>query len=180
MKDTVTKFKWFTVTDYEEEELWLREMHKQGLKLKKVRFCVFTFEKCEPEDVIYRLEYDPNPIAPEYEQMLKDYGWEYFDEYNRFKYYRKPAAAAKNEKEAELFSDNESRLAMLSKVVTTRLVPIIAIFLTCVIPGFSHSFTGTGRVVLLSVYAVLFVLYMWVLLHCVRKITMLKRKYQKD
>lgn len=180
MESTVTKFKWFIITDYEEEEQWLREQHKNGLKLKSVRFCVFTFEKCEPEDVIYRLEYDPNPLAPDYEQMLKDYGWEYFAEYNRFKYFRKPASEAQNEKEAELFSDNESRLAMLSKVTTTRLAPIIVIFLTCVIPGFRNAFTGTGRIAMLSIYTLLLVLYLWILIHCAIKITKLKKKYQKN
>ena len=31
-----TRFKWFTVPEWEKEEIWLREQHKQGWKLIKV------------------------------------------------------------------------------------------------------------------------------------------------
>ena len=56
MTKTVTRF--FTIADFIEEEKWLREMHNQGWKLSKMTPpCFFTFESCEPEDVIYRLDF---------------------------------------------------------------------------------------------------------------------------
>ena len=50
---TKTVFKWFDITMHEEEQEWLRDMHKQGWKLQRVRGLVFTFASCEPEDVVY-------------------------------------------------------------------------------------------------------------------------------
>lgn len=43
---TKTFIRFFTVTDFIEEENWLREQHKKGLKLKSfIAPCFFTFEK---------------------------------------------------------------------------------------------------------------------------------------
>ena len=48
---TETKFRFFTIADYEDEEIWLRKMHNDGLKLVKVNPPgIYTFEECEPED----------------------------------------------------------------------------------------------------------------------------------
>ena len=59
MREKKTVFKWFTVAKYEEEQEYLRQMHQAGWKLVKVSFLGFyTFEKCEPEDVIYQLDYN--------------------------------------------------------------------------------------------------------------------------
>ena len=56
MRKTLVRF--FTIADYEEEELWLRKQHRNGLKLVKMTPpFFFTFEECTPEDVIYRLDY---------------------------------------------------------------------------------------------------------------------------
>ena len=50
--------RFFTIADYKEEERWLREQHKQGWKLVRMTVpCFYTFESCEPQDVIYRLDY---------------------------------------------------------------------------------------------------------------------------
>ena len=65
----------FTIADYEEEEAWLRNQHKDGWKLvKMIPPCVYLFEACEPEDVIYRLDYRNSRQTDEYMQMLKDFG----------------------------------------------------------------------------------------------------------
>ena len=51
MNKTFTKL--FTIADYEEEELWLREQSRKGWKLvKMVPPLFYTFEQTEPEDVI--------------------------------------------------------------------------------------------------------------------------------
>ena len=58
MKDTKTMLRFYTIADFREEEIWLREEHRNGWKLTKMRPpCFFRFEKCEPEDVIYRLDF---------------------------------------------------------------------------------------------------------------------------
>jgi hypothetical protein len=62
---TETKFRFFTIADYEEEEIWLRKMHNEGLKLVKViPPGIYTFEECEPEDVIYRMDFSNQNKMP--------------------------------------------------------------------------------------------------------------------
>ena len=75
---TKTVIRFFTVADFQEEEKWLREQSKKGLKLlKMVPPCFFVFEQSTPEDVIYRLDYKNNTECEDYMQMFNDYGWEY-------------------------------------------------------------------------------------------------------
>ena len=53
MSETKTTFKWFTIFQYEEEQEYLRQMHKAGWKLNKVSFPGFYhFTECTPEDVV--------------------------------------------------------------------------------------------------------------------------------
>ena len=120
-----TFYRIFTIADYEEEEAWLREQHKKGWKLvRMVPPCFFTFASCEPEDVIYRLDYKNSSQSAEYMQMLKDFGWEYIGDCLGWLYFRKPAQAAETEEDGELFSETASRVEMVSRIVRTRLVPL--------------------------------------------------------
>ena len=83
-KSRKTEIRIFTIADYEEEEVWLREQHRQGWKLVNTNLPVFYhFVKCEPEDVVYRLDYKNSEEDGNYMQMFQDYGWEYFNSCNR-------------------------------------------------------------------------------------------------
>ena len=57
----------------------------------------YYFEPCEPEDVAYRLDFNPQEGADKecYLQMDADYGREYIQQLNDFSYFRKRAADAK-------------------------------------------------------------------------------------
>lgn len=56
MSETKVKIRFYTIADFNEEEIWLRKEHQSGWKLvKMVPPCFYHFEKCQPEDVIYRL-----------------------------------------------------------------------------------------------------------------------------
>ncbi|MBQ1690677.1 MAG: DUF2812 domain-containing protein, partial [Firmicutes bacterium] len=73
-----TFIRFFTIADYEDEELWLRYKHREGWKLVSMTPpCFYHFESCEPEDVIYRMDFKNNTQTPEYMQMISDFGWEY-------------------------------------------------------------------------------------------------------
>ena len=54
-----------TIADYDIEAFYLREMHAQGWKLRKVSYSIllfavkYTFEKCQPEQVSYQLDFYP-------------------------------------------------------------------------------------------------------------------------
>ncbi|WP_242622776.1 DUF2812 domain-containing protein [Lachnoclostridium sp. Marseille-P6806] len=87
--------RFFSIADFAEEEIWLREQHKKGWKLARmVPPCFYIFEACEPEDTIYRLDYRNKEQTAEYMQMMEDFGWEYFAKCVGWLYFRKPAAAA--------------------------------------------------------------------------------------
>ena len=181
MRKTMTRV--FTIADYEEEEIWLREQHKNGWKLVNMTVpCFYTFESCEPEDVIYRLDFKNMDQSEEYMQMLKDFGWEYFDQCMGWLYFRKPAGAAESEEEGELFSDNESRVNLVSHVMKTRLLPLAIIFLCCVIPNFvkfvSGAYVGYAGMFLGILFAVLFVIYVVLLVHCGTKLRRIRNKYR--
>ena len=58
-KKTVIRF--FTIADYEEEEIWLHNQHMNGWRLVKMILpCFFLFEKCTPAETAYRLDYKNN------------------------------------------------------------------------------------------------------------------------
>ena len=84
MKDVKKEFRWFSITEYEKEAEYLRRRHKEGWKFKNVTYPgIYIFEKCEPQDVIYQLDYNPDGIKNqgEYVQMFEDCGWEYLKEF---------------------------------------------------------------------------------------------------
>ena len=68
-----TLIRFFTIADYEEEEIWLRKQHQSGWRIvKMIPPCIYVFEECEPEDMIYRLDYKNSWQTEEYMQMFKD------------------------------------------------------------------------------------------------------------
>lgn len=132
-------FRFFTLFDYDKEEKWLNEMNKKGWKLRKGGLC-FVFDKCEPEDVVYKLDFQKNDIDKNgYLKMYEDYGWEYVYSFNNYMYFRKNAdniSDSEDSNELDIFSDNESKLDMMKKIIKWKLLPILCIFLALVIPNF--------------------------------------------
>ena len=59
MSNKKTTLKLFTIAQYQQEEEYLSSMHENGWKLSKITFPgIYHFEKCEPEDVVYQLDYN--------------------------------------------------------------------------------------------------------------------------
>ncbi|MDT8716771.1 DUF2812 domain-containing protein [Clostridium sp. 19966] len=119
-------FKFFWAWDMEKEEDWLNEMSKKGYKLEKARLAVFTFRKAEKDDYIYKLSYKRVRGAKrqEYNQLFKDFGWEYVTYCNCWNYFRKKASDS-NE---EIYTDNESR----AEIFKTLLIFIVLMTIVCV------------------------------------------------
>ena len=64
MKNTKTLFRFFTLFEYEEEEAFLENQHKNGWKVTSYKLPGFyKFEKCDPEEVTYRIDFT-NARAP--------------------------------------------------------------------------------------------------------------------
>lgn len=135
MRDTKIKLAFFTIPEYEKEQDWLRKQHNNGWKLISATVpCIYTFEKCEPEDVVYQLDYNPDGIQrkAEYVQMFKDCGWEYIGDMVGYSYFRKPVREMNGEE--EIFCDDESKLDMARRVFRGRMVPLLVILFLIIIP----------------------------------------------
>ena len=85
-----------TIADYDREALYLRKMHTMGWKLKEVTYSnlvvavKYTFEKCQPVQVSYQLDFYPMKKSDRasYLQLFKDYGWEHITDFNGVSYFR--------------------------------------------------------------------------------------------
>ena len=127
-----TKIKWriFTIVDYEKEEKWLRSMHAQGWKF--VRFnALFHFEKCQPEDMVYKLDYCQlaSQERDTYIQLFRDYGWEYIDTSVNFSYFRKPAKDVQQEEEGNLYNP-QSKTMMLQRIARQLVISLLVLCFT--------------------------------------------------
>lgn len=171
-------FRFFTISDYEAEEAFLREQHRKGFSL--VRHALpgfYYFTQCPREDMVYRLDFPGEvPSLEEYQQFYQDYGWEYLFQVNGFHYFRKPAAAGED---TELFSDNSSRIALAERVFKTRLIPLLVIFCLCILPQLALALSNQ-RIGLSVSWALLFLAYGALFLHCGRGLRRMKRTYSSQ
>lgn len=123
----------FTIADYEREALYLRKMHAKGWKLRKVSYSIllfvvkYTFEKCQPEQVSYQLDFYPMKKSDRasYLQLFKDCGWEHITDFNGFSYFRKLHSGIESDAEFEIYNDAAGKLAMVNRILRLRLVPVL-------------------------------------------------------
>lgn len=176
--------KYFTIVEHEKEQEYLREKQKDGWKFVKVTgLGTYHFEKCEPEDVIYQLDYNQDGLAhkEEYVQMFRDCGWEYLQDFFGYSYFRKPAAQMSGNEE-EIFCDDHSRLEMMKRVFKGRLVPLLVIFSCILVPQFLMNMFGAHNDFnnsLAVLFGVLIVLYVLVFATWTVKYLQYKRKTEK-
>ena len=186
MRNTKTLFRFYTLFEYEEEEAFLEKQHKNGWKVVSFKLPGFyKFEKCEPEDMTYRIDFtnENGSKNPEYRQMFADNGWEFLWSVNGFSIFRKPLAANNTDNSNEIFSDNSSRLQMLQKIQQRRLLPFITIFLCAVIPNFIKGIHGDFGLsifdnIITIIFGVMFVLYTYVCIKSLVKIRKLKERLE--
>lgn len=177
-------FRLWTIADFEAEEVWLRKQHNLGWKFVKYTLPGFyLFEACTPEDVIYQLDFnDLSKVEKSsYLQLFSDYEWEYLQTVNGFSYFRKPAIFHREE-DLTIFSDTESKIEMIQKLTRRRLLPLVAVFMGCILPQLytqSHEYDVVGRI-LYATFIILFVLYLILFLHIMCIFTKLKKKYGKE
>jgi len=174
----------FTIADYEREALYFREMHAKGWKLRKVSYSIllfavkYTFEKCHPEQVSYRLDFYPMEKSERtsYLQLFKDCGWEHITDFNSFSYFRKAHSEIESNVEFEIYNDAAGKLAMVNRILRLRLVPVLlllAIHIPFLLKLLNRSnaydlwkFLVVGLDVFLSLILLLMVVYIsWKLWH---------------
>ena len=120
MKNTKTIFKLLTLFEYEEEEAFLQEEHKNGWKVVDYTLPGFyKFEKCQPENMVYRIDFtnENGSKNPQYRQMFEDNCWEFLWSVNGFSIFRKALSENTTDNSNEIFSDNASKLQMLQNKI---------------------------------------------------------------
>ena len=138
-----------TIADYDREALYLRKMHAEGWKLKEVTYSIllfavkYTFEKCQPEQVSYQLDFYPMKKSERasYLQLFKDCGWEHITAFNGFSYFRKLHSGIESDTEFEIYNDATGKLAMVKRILIMRMLPISLLFLA-LLPVFSKFLSG--------------------------------------
>ncbi len=138
-----------TIADYDREALYLRKMHSEGWKFKEVSYSnlvvavKYTFEKCQPEQVSYQLDFYPMKKSERasYLQLFKDCGWEHITDFNGFSYFRKAHSEIESDAEFEIYNDVAGKLAVVKRILTMRMLPILLLFLA-LLPVFSKFVSG--------------------------------------
>ena len=140
-----------TIADYDREALYLRKMHAEGWKLKEVTYSnlvvavKYTFEKCQPEQVSYQLDFYPMKKSERasYLQLFKDCGWEHITDFNGFSYFRKLHSGIESDAEFEIYNDAAGKLAMLKRILIMRMLPVLILF-SVLLPVFLKLLSGRG------------------------------------
>ena len=201
------EFHLFLLPEYEEEEKYLNKMAKKGYRLEKITLPgIYSFTKTEPEDMIYRIDFNPQKKEDlaGYHQMFADYGWEYLQDMNEYSYFRKPADVrdedadsdhdiCRNEntdsnndicRNEDIYSDNDSRLDMIKRILRTKMLPFMILFLGIVIPQFVgaifHGSMGPAGRTILIMWTVVLVLYIYIFVRCYVGFKRLKKKYESE
>ena len=140
-----------TIADYDREALYLGKMHAEGWKLSKVSYSYllvavkYTFEKCQPEQVAYQLDFYPMKKSERasYLQLFKDCGWEHITDFNGFSYFRKAHSGIESDAEFEIYNDAAGKLTMVKRILIMRMFPILLLF-SAMLLVFSKLLTGKG------------------------------------
>lgn len=172
MKTEITKFRVFTAWQDEKEEAWLSEMARSGLHLARVGLFVYTFERGEPENVAYRLDflYDTRN-QEQYYQLFHDAGWEHVGIFGSWQYFRKPVLPGES---AEIFTDSESK-----RQKYIRLLSFLAVLTPTTIIGvkFAIEHLSEGYVNLISIfYLILMFIFVYAVIRILWRIHKLKKK----
>jgi hypothetical protein len=118
MKNTpIRKTKWFLPWQDREEEAWLEELSRQGLRLVKVEvFGQYIFEKEQPQDYAYRLDYqDSLTDEQHYLKIFNDSGWQRVATHGGWHYFRQ---AVKEGKTPEIFTDADTKIKKYERIQT--------------------------------------------------------------
>ncbi len=140
--ETKTVFKAIFAWEDEKEEKWLEQMAAEGWKLISVAPYVYEFQRCEPEKVVFRLDYK-NTLDKDYQEYLsifKDAGWEMFATFANWHYFKiKP----ENEKIPEIYNSGKAKAQKYRRLLLG-MIPFLPIYIVLLNPAFHFSEESTG------------------------------------
>jgi len=165
-KNRVTKFRFFTVWQEGKEEQWLKTMSAKGWHLCRVGLMNYEFEKGEPRDYEYALDFrlEVRCDLQEYLGLIEDSGWEHLGNMGGWQYFRIYADRAEL---APIYSDKESLAGKYKRVLTVLCISALPLLIMLSSgslnrPAVTDTFIGylIGAVLILLAYAVLRTLLM--------------------
>lgn len=172
-KQTITRYKWFWAWQDHKEEEWLQSMSLQGWHLVTMSIGFYKFEKGEPANYVYRLDFNTNSSKNliEYVGLFQDAGWEYLGRLSSWQYFRKLAAPGE---EPEIFTDNESKIAKYQRIITF-LVILSPVYFVIFFPHMADRVPLPFAIVVGAFYFTLMVIYSVAIVSLARRINQLKR-----
>jgi hypothetical protein len=137
--------KHFELADFLEAQDFFTNQHKDGWKLKSHTKNEIVFEKCEPENYVYRIKLNDNKKdEAEYLQMFSDCGWEYIQKSDKWYYFRKPKS--ENEADNKIFSDNASKAEMCKKMLQKQNNSFIPLYIIVLAWNYIVYFTEIFKI----------------------------------
>lgn len=180
--ETKREFRYYTIMEYDKEERYLQKRHSEGWKFVEVTgIGMYHFEECEPEGVVYQLDYNQEGIADrgEYIQMFADCGWEHVTDYVGYSYFRKPISEMSSEE--EIFNDDNSKLEMIQRIFKGRMIPLFIVFFLYLILQFvlPNVFEGALVTAVVTWLRALLLVYIIVTIHFCVKYLAYRRRVKK-
>ena len=131
-KEKIRKFRFFAVWREGKEAHWLQSMSAKGWHLKHVSFLSYVFEKGNPEDYTYALDFriEVSTDMQEYLALIEDSGWQHIGCMGGWQYFRIATDMADG---ARIYSDVESLLGKYWRVLGVLCLsslPLFTLFLT--------------------------------------------------
>ncbi|RSK28830.1 DUF2812 domain-containing protein [Bacillus sp. HMF5848] len=147
-------FKIFWAWQDDQEEIWLQQMAQQGWGLRDYNVGFYTFEKIEPTNYVYKLDFKQtrNNDMEEYLSIFSDAGWEHVAQFGGWHYFRTKAEGATT---PEIYSDRATkaqRYKFIANIVMALLAILLVFFITHIVPMASR---GDGSF-LLWIYLLIF------------------------
>lgn len=122
MSEQKRVFRFYWAWEDHREEVWLERMAREGWQLVQGGV-LFTFQRAEPAEVRYRLDYRPGGSGglKDYLLLFRDAGWEHVCSFFGWQYFRSPAEA----NAPEIYTDTTSRIEKYQRLKKLILVLFI-------------------------------------------------------
>jgi len=165
----------------EQEVEWLNRMASQGWQLKDVSFLLYRFVPAQVNRQLYQLDFQD--VAKEqwqdYIDLFAEAGWEYVTSISNWHYFR---GDANNPALQPLHTDNESKLAMLKRVLTTLLITgwLPVFYLIFFYPDYRHNMESAFSRTAADIVGLIFGFTCLVLLYSFLRLNLMIGKLQKQ
>ena len=161
------QFRYYTLSQYHQEEKWLERMASQGWVIKNaVLPGHYFFDKAKPSKRLYRFDFFADSVKREDAIALyEEYGWEAVFIMNGFVLFAHPDDGQADQ---EIFSTEEDRKGMIRRIIKGRMVPVtILSALSLMLMVYQFTFRrmpqefGDGLVIGLNAAVFILMVFCW-------------------